>query len=164
MYPGGKTARDPRSRRAGHCQHKSSKPASRLLAGSCRPRSGRGRTDLGLARHRPEGEVHIGPGLVVSRLREVEVHHVDLDYGYKPEDWPFEWVMEEMDRAMLDLPSRLPPGEAVVLTATDADQHWVAGSGDATEVTGPTAQLFAWVIGRASHVNGVECPDLAPWR
>jgi maleylpyruvate isomerase len=112
----------------------------------------------------PRGEVHIGPGLVVSRLREVEVHHVDLDAGYKPEDWPFEWVMEEMDRAMLDLPSRLPPGEAVVLTATDADQHWVAGSGDATEVTGTTAELFAWVIGRASHVNGVECPNLVPWR
>jgi len=111
-----------------------------------------------------KGEVHIGPGLVVSRLREVEVHHVDLDYGYKPKDWPFEWVLEEMDRAMLDLPSRLPPGTAVVLTATDADQRWVAGSGDAVEVTGTTAELFAWVIGRASHVNGVESPALKPWR
>jgi maleylpyruvate isomerase len=112
----------------------------------------------------PKGEVHIGPGLVVTRLREVEVHHVDLDYGYRPEDWPIEWVLEEMDRAMLDLPSRLPPGTAVVLTATDADQRWVAGSGNAVEITGTTAELFAWVIGRAAHVSGVECPALTPWR
>lgn len=28
------------------------------------------------------GEVPLGPGLVVSRLREVEVHHVDLECGY----------------------------------------------------------------------------------
>jgi maleylpyruvate isomerase len=112
----------------------------------------------------PKGEVHIGPGLVVARLREVEVHHVDLDFGYKPEDWPVEWVLEEMDRAMLDLPSRLPPGRAVVLTATDADQRWVAGSGDVVEVTGTTAELFAWVIGRDAHVRGVECPALSPWR
>lgn len=112
----------------------------------------------------PKGKVHIGPGLVVARLREVEVHHVDLDYGYKPEDWPVEWVLEEMDRAMLDLPSRLPPDTAVVLSATDADQRWVAGSGNAVEVTGTTAELFAWVIGRSAHVRGVVCPPLAPWR
>jgi maleylpyruvate isomerase len=112
----------------------------------------------------PKGEVRIGPGLVVARLREVEVHHVDLDYGYKPEDWPLEWVMEEMDRAMLELPLRLPPGTAVVLTATDADQRWVAGSGDAVDITGTTAELFAWVIGRSAHVSGVECPILTPWR
>lgn len=112
----------------------------------------------------PKGEVHIGPGLVVARLREVEVHHVDLDYGYKPEDWPIGWVLEEMDRAMLELPTRLPAGTAVVLSATDADQRWVAGSGDAVEVTGTMAELFAWVIGRAAHVSGVECPILKPWR
>lgn len=112
----------------------------------------------------PKGEVPIGTGLVVGRLREVEVHHVDLAYGYEPDDWPFGWVIEEMERAMLDLPSRLPPGTAVVLAATDAGQHWVAGSGDAVEISGSTGELFAWVIGRSSHVGGLECPVLSPWR
>ena len=110
------------------------------------------------------GEVQLGPGLVVGRLREGEVHHVDLDCGYRPEDWPFGWVLEEMDRAMLGLPARLPPDVAVVITATDADQHWLAGSGDAMEVTGPLAQVFAWVAGRATSVAGRECPVLGPWR
>jgi maleylpyruvate isomerase len=110
------------------------------------------------------GEVLIGTGLVVGRLREVEVHHVDLAFGYGPDDWPFGWVVEEMERAMLNLPSRLPSGVAVVLTTTEADQHWVAGSGDAIEISGTTGELFAWVIGRASHVQGLECPVLTPWR
>lgn len=112
----------------------------------------------------PSGEVRIGPGLIVGRLREVEVHHVDLDYGYEPRDWPFGWVLEEMDRAMIDLPSRLPPGVAVVLTGDDAGQHWVAGSGDAVEIVGTTNDLFAWVTGRSAGVGEQECPPLTPWR
>jgi maleylpyruvate isomerase len=112
----------------------------------------------------PSGEIRVGPGLVVGRLREVEVHHVDLDYGYEPQDWPFGWVLEEMDRAMLDLPSRLPPGVAVVLVGDDAGQRWVAGSGDAVEITGTTAGLFAWVTGRSAGVGDQECPPLKPWR
>ena len=116
-----------------------------------------------LALH-PSGELKIGPGLVISRLREVEVHHVDLGCAYVPEDWPFEWVVEEMDRAMLDLPRRLPAGIAVVLAPTDTEQHWVAGSGDAVELSGTTAELFAWVTGRAVQVGGEECPPLTAWR
>jgi maleylpyruvate isomerase len=165
VYPGGKAARDAEIE-AGRAL-----PADQLyvrLDTACRLL----RVALGQANDEiwdapaigPKGEVHIGPGLVVARLREVEVHHVDLDYGYKPEDWPAEWVLEEMDRAMLDLPSRLPPGTAVVLTATDADQRWVAGSGNAIDITGTTAELLAWVIGRSAHVRGVQCPSLAPWR
>jgi len=110
------------------------------------------------------GEVTIGVGVVVVRLREVEIHHVDLNCAYSPEDWPFAWLMEEMDRAMLGLPGRLPPDTAVVLTATDTEQTWVAGNGDAVEVSGPTAQLFAWVTGRVTTVRGVECPPLEPFR
>ncbi len=112
----------------------------------------------------PSGEVRIGPGLVVGRLREVEIHHVDLDYGYGPRDWPFGWVLEEMDRVMIDLPSRLPGDVAVVLTASDAGQRWVAGSGDAVEIMGTTSDLFAWLTGRAPGVGEQECPVLKPWR
>jgi maleylpyruvate isomerase len=110
------------------------------------------------------GEVPVGTGLIVARLREVEVHHVDLVYGYGPDDWPFGWALEEMERAMLDLPAGLPAGMAVVLTASDAGQHWVAGSGSSLEIAGTTGELFAWVTGRASHVGGFEAPVLKPWR
>ena len=113
--------------------------------------------------HHRMGEVKIGQ-LVIARLREVEVHHVDLDFGYSPSDWPSEWVLEEMDRAMVDLPSRLPKGVAVALAATDTDQHWVAGSGEAVELDGTVGELFAWVTGRAVTVGGRRAPELGPWR
>ena len=76
---------------------------------------------------------------------------------------PFASVAE-MDRAMIDLPSRLPPNVAVVLTASDAGQHWVAGSGDGVEIMGTTNDLFAWLTGRAPRVGEQECPPLKPWR
>jgi maleylpyruvate isomerase len=112
----------------------------------------------------PQGEVEVGNGLVVGRLREVLVHHVDLDIGYRPDDWPTAWVMEEMDRCLLDLPRRLPEGIAVVMESTDLGQRWVAGSGDEVDVVGTSAQLFAWVTGRAPAVGGQPCPPLRPWR
>lgn len=165
VYPGGKAARD------GEIEAGRALPARELqarLSGSCEQlRSAlESAPDVvwGLPAIRTSGEVLVGPGLVVARLREVEVHHVDLAYGYGPEDWPFAWVIEEMDRAMLDLPARLPTGTAVVLTASDAGQHWVAGSGTSLEISGTTGELLAWVTGRATQVGGFEAPDLTPWR
>jgi maleylpyruvate isomerase len=165
VYPGGKPARDAEIE-AGRAM-----PARELearLRGSCEqlwsaleaaPDEVWGLPAIGIS-----GEVRVGPGLVVGRLREVEVHHVDLAYGYGPDDWPFGWVVEEMERAMLDLPARLPTGMAVVLSASGSGQHWVAGSGTSLEVSGTTGELFAWVTGRASHVGGFEAPVLKPWR
>ncbi len=165
VYPGGRPARDAEIE-AGRAQ-----PADQLetrLRQACAQLAvalaeAPGTTWEARAVH-PSGEVRIGPGLVVGRLREVEVHHVDLDYGYGPRDWPFGWVLEEMDRAMIDLPSRLPGHVAVVLTGSDAGQHWVAGSGDAVEIVGTTNDLFAWLTGRAPGVGEQECPALKPWR
>ena len=165
VYPGGKSARD------GEIDAGRAMPARELqarLRGSCEqlwsalesaPDEVWGSPAIGIS-----GEVLVGTGLVVARLREVEVHHVDLAYGYAPDDWPFAWVVEEMERAMLDLPARLPKGIAVVLTASDAGQHWVAGSGSSLEISGSTGELFAWVTGRAAHVGGLEAPVLKPWR
>jgi maleylpyruvate isomerase len=164
VYPGGKAARD------GEIEAGRALPARELqvrLAGSCeRLRSALGSAPdevWGLRAVGTTGEVLVGPELIVARLREVEVHHVDLDYGYKPDDWPFAWVVEEMERSMLDLPARLPSGMAVVLTASDSGQHWVAGSGTSLEVAGTTGELLAWVTGRATQVGGFEAPVLKAW-
>lgn len=165
VYPGGRAARDAeieagRGARAEHAEQALETACTRLAEAL-----GSAPDSAWLApANSPRGEVQVGPGLVVARLREVEVHHVDLGCGYGPRDWPFGWVVEEMDRAMLDLPARLPADVAIVITATDAEQHWVAGSGDAIEVSGPLCDVFAWVTGRATMVGGREAPVLAPWR
>ena len=165
LYPGGGQARDAaieagRGLKARDLEHRLRESSASAMSAL---RAAPGRVWDASTVHYRAGEVRIGT-MVVSRLREVEVHHVDLDYGYSPSDWPSEWVMEEMDRAMLELPSRLPPGLAVVLGATDTNQHWVAGSGDAVELDGTLGELFAWVAGRATTVDGQEAPELSPWR
>lgn len=165
VYPGGRPARDAaieagRGSRAGELRGKLDQCARELaaaLAGA--PDEVWRRRALG-----PAGEVEIGPALVVGRLREVLVHHVDLQIGFGPQDWPVGWLMEEMDRILLDLPRRLPEGVAVVLEATDLGQHWVAGSGDEADITGTMPQLFAWLTGRSPGVPGQDCPPLGPWR
>lgn len=58
--------------------------------------------------------------VVAHHLRNVEVHHVDLDIGYGPSEWPAEFVEAELAKRLRGLPGR-------------------AGHGD----------LLAWLLGRA---------------
>jgi maleylpyruvate isomerase len=41
------------------------------------------------------------------RLREVEMHHVDLGIGYEPSDWPEEYVSWELPRVLATVPDRV---------------------------------------------------------
>jgi maleylpyruvate isomerase len=71
----------------------------------------------------------------VRRLREVEVHHVDLGLDYKPTDWPEEYLQWELPLALAGLPDRI----------ADRDQR---------------CRLLAWLIGRQSVPAEIE---LKPW-
>lgn len=44
--------------------------------------------------------------IVDRHLRDVEVHHVDLDIGYSPSDWPESFVTTELAKRLADLPGR----------------------------------------------------------
>jgi maleylpyruvate isomerase len=69
------------------------------------------------------------------RLREVEMHHVDLGLGYEPRDWPSEYVAWELPILLETLPHRLRED-----TARRELLAWLAGRGGP-----PTAvQLDAW--------------------
>ena len=69
------------------------------------------------------------------RLREVEVHHVDLGLGYQVLDWPEEYVQWELHASLERLPERL------------------SDRGDAR-------RFLAWLIGRAGWPEGLRLP---PW-
>lgn len=58
---------------------------------------------------------------VAHHLRNIEVHRVDLDIGYRPSDWPALFVEVELDKRLRRLADR-------------ADR----------------AELLAWLLGRAS--------------
>jgi maleylpyruvate isomerase len=64
------------------------------------------------------GDAWRTPGSPWRRLREVEVHHVDLGVGYGPEDWPDGYVRWELPRVLATVPSRVrDPRDTRVLIA-----------------------------------------------
>jgi maleylpyruvate isomerase len=74
-------------------------------------------------------------GSPLRRLREVEMHHVDLGLGYEPADWPDEYVAWELSASLAHLPERL------------ADR-------------GDDRRFLAWLTGRAGWPPGLR---LKPW-
>lgn len=83
-----------------------------------------------------------------GRLREVEIHHVDLDAGYSPKDWDDDFVRT----VLAEVPGRMGPRMKVPLTvnATDLRASVSAGAGEpALEVEGAGAALLAWLLGRS---------------
>lgn len=69
------------------------------------------------------------------RLREVEMHHVDLGLGYEPSDWPEHYVAWELPMLLATVPGRMGRLE---------DQR----------------ALVAWLSGRSSIPTEIE---LASW-
>jgi maleylpyruvate isomerase len=55
------------------------------------------------------GEVSPAAAMVLSRWREVELHHVDLGIGYRPSDWPAESVEAFLPEVLAGLRSRTDP-------------------------------------------------------
>jgi maleylpyruvate isomerase len=74
-------------------------------------------------------------GCPSRRLREVEMHHVDLGLGYEPSDWPEEYVAWDLPILLAGVPDRL----------RSPDDRRV---------------LMAWVAGRRPSLGDV---DLEPW-
>ncbi|MPZ61135.1 MAG: maleylpyruvate isomerase family mycothiol-dependent enzyme [Propionibacteriales bacterium] len=70
------------------------------------------------------------------RLREIEVHHVDLGLGYEATDWPEEYVRWDLPNLLETVPERL------------------AGPED-------TRRFLAWLTGRSELPHGLR---LGKWR
>jgi maleylpyruvate isomerase len=87
-------------------------------------------------------------GIVWSRLREVEVHHIDLDAGYGPTDWPAAFTRRVLHEVVSQF-ARDPQAPSTRLHATDLDQELTIGpaTSDLT-VSGTGADLAAWLTGR----------------
>jgi len=86
------------------------------------------------------------PAAVVPwrRLREVEVHHVDLAAAYTPKDWP-EFVAH---RVLHEVASALA-GVSLTLRPDELGHRVPVGDGGPPEVRGPAYALAAWLAGRS---------------
>ncbi|MGA4844830.1 maleylpyruvate isomerase family mycothiol-dependent enzyme [Streptomyces sp. G5(2025)] len=107
-------------------------------------------------------------GAVASMLREVEVHHTDLDAGHRPVHWPASFTARELETTTAQL--RTEPTVPPMTLCADEDQvPRVIGNGPGPRVAGPAAELLGWLTGRTDgHTLTVEprgpLPTLPTWR
>ncbi|MFF2553353.1 maleylpyruvate isomerase family mycothiol-dependent enzyme [Nocardia sp. NPDC058058] len=114
-----------------------------------------------IVRNRQGGELPASRVLWM-RLLEVEIHHVDLNVGYTPQDWPAPFVARLLPQSITDLSAKDGPGFTV--TATDTGYTGTVGTPE-TEITGPAPALAAWLIGRSSGADLTgTLPNLAAWK
>jgi len=83
------------------------------------------------------------PGM---RLREVEIHHVDLAAGYSRSDWPLPFATLLLD----SMAKRGASSEPFRVRPNDVDRLWTFGDGGGPTVTGTAADLGWWLTGRGS--------------
>lgn len=122
-----------------------------------------------IVRWNPETE-RPARAVLSARLREVEIHHVDLDLDYTPAHWHEDFsgrVLDGATRAM----TAAGDAPAVRLHAVDTDRSWhLGGAGaDSPVVDGPQAALLGWLIGRSTgdgltvEPHGSPLPTPPPW-
>ena len=87
--------------------------------------------------------------VVWGRLCEVEIHHVDLNAGYAPADWPPGFALRLLHDAPA-VPARLVDAESGHILRDDAESPVVSG---------PAYALAAWLIGRTDGTGLRVTPD-----
>jgi maleylpyruvate isomerase len=111
------------------------------------------------------GDVRPASKILDARLREVAIHHIDLDAGYTASDWSSEF-------ALRILVAVLPPFEVrgidpVTLVPSDVDLRIDLSGGSAVEVRGRASALATWLLGRDDgstlSVTGGQLPTPPAW-
>lgn len=115
---------------------------------------------------RGEGEAMPARRVLWSRLLEVEVHHVDLDAGYSPEEWAPAFARRALTETISAFSRRrdVPP---FAVSAGDIVES--VGVGVNTRVHGSQHEVLSWLIGRSNGAMlRVEpagaLPELPPWK
>jgi maleylpyruvate isomerase len=114
----------------------------------------------------PGGRSMATASLPGMRLRELEIHHVDLDAGYTVADWS-----PGFTEHLLDAMTKRDQGTTFEVRPLDSERTWLFGSADAEGptpvVTGPAADLGWWLTGRPAS-DTVSCshgelPEIGAW-
>jgi maleylpyruvate isomerase len=107
------------------------------------------------------------------RLSEVEIHHVDLDAGYGPADWPEDFASQSLRSATERFAG--PDCPPALLRSSDSAAVYRIGpaaadpaADAAAEIGGPTRALLAWLLGRSAGGDltlrpAGELPALPAW-
>ncbi|WP_412740151.1 maleylpyruvate isomerase family mycothiol-dependent enzyme [Krasilnikovia sp. MM14-A1259] len=93
------------------------------------------------------------------RLREVEVHHVDLAVGYTPADWSDAFA-QRLLREIVG--GAAPAAPAMALRPFGLDHELILGDPGAAPtpvIGGPTRSIAAWLSGRGDGADLTVSPD-----
>ncbi len=97
--------------------------------------------------------------LVWRRLREVEIHHVDLAADYRPRDWSPAFGHRLLHEVATDLAAR-DDAPALVLRFDGTSHELVIGDrAQAPVVSGPAVEIAAWLTGRSPGATLTVTPD-----
>ncbi len=97
--------------------------------------------------------------LVWGRLREIEVHHLDLAADYRAADWS-ETFAHRLLREAASHHATGPTPPSMVLRLDGSEHEVVIGERvGAPIVAGPAPDLAAWLIGRADGAPLSVTPD-----
>ena len=103
------------------------------------------------------------PGM---RLREVEIHHVDLAASYAVDDWPLAFAEHLLDA----MSKRVDDGAAFEVKPLDSQRTWTFGEPDAEDtpvVTGPAGEIAWWLTGRTAAESVTSSrgalPEIGAW-
>jgi maleylpyruvate isomerase len=102
--------------------------------------------------------------IVLSRLGEVLIHHVDLGTGFGAGSWPEAFVREMLGVAVRSLGERTPGPMAVRLRAVDTGRDFQIGDpAGSLQVSGAEPELLAWLLGRSDGAGlGRDTPGPLP--
>jgi maleylpyruvate isomerase len=111
------------------------------------------------------GEPRPASKVLDARLREVAIHHIDLDAGYTASDWPSQFALRIL---VAVLPAFEVRGiDPVTLVPSDVDVRIDLAGGSAVEVRGAASALATWVLGRDDgstlEVTGGQLPTPPAW-
>lgn len=101
-----------------------------------------------------------------ARMRELEVHHADLDAGYDSADWPDWFTQRLLHELAAEFDGRMSP---VRLHDDDTGHENVIGTDPSTTVSGPGHEIAAWLCGR-SRGDGLtvspagQLPTVPNWK
>ena len=100
-----------------------------------------------------------------ERLKELELHHVDLDAGYTPDEWA-SWFVDRALAETLNRFGRRDDVPEVTLVIGGATERF--GSGGGATITGSARPMLGWLTGRSAG-DGLKVeprgalPALPPW-
>ncbi|CAL9563770.1 maleylpyruvate isomerase family mycothiol-dependent enzyme [Streptomyces sp. enrichment culture] len=109
------------------------------------------------------GEHRTPAGLILTRVRELEVHHADLAAGYAFADIPGDtarWIIDDIVAAL----RRRTDVQPLTIESTDTDltRTLSPGTDEGPTVSGPQAALLAWLSGRATPASLTAVPGDVP--